>query len=141
MLELSARYPDDGVVAYQTAWIHDRMGLESAAVPHYRRAIDSGQLGPEDRLGALSGCGSTLRVLGRYDEAADLLRAAAAEYPDDGAVQAFLAMALYNLGRHHEATSLLLRLLAATSEAPNVQAYRQSIEYYAQDLDKVDSSD
>ena len=141
MLGLSARYPDDGTVAYQTAWIHDRMGLEDAAVPHYRRALESGRLSPEDRLGALTGCGSTLRALGRYEEAAELLTAATAEFPDDGALRAFLAMTLHNLGRSGEAVTLLLRLLAASSTAPNIPAYRKAIEYYAQDLDRVDPSE
>lgn len=141
MLALSARHPDDGAVAYQTAWIHDRMGLEGAAVPYYRRAIESGRLSPRDRLGALTGCGSTLRGLGRYQEAAELLTDATAEFPDDGALQAFLAMTLHNLGRSGEAVSLLLRLLAASSTAPNVQEYRSAIEFYAQDLDRVEPSE
>ena len=141
MLALSARYPGDGAVAYQTAWIHDRMGLEGAAVPYYRRAIDSGRLSREDRLGALTGCGSTLRVLGRYEEAVELLTAATSEFPDDGALQAFLAMTLHNLGRSGEAVTLLLRLLAASSTAPNVQGYRKAIEYYAQNLDLVEPSE
>jgi tetratricopeptide (TPR) repeat protein len=141
MLDLSARYPEDAAVAYQTAWIHDRMGLESAALPHYRRAIASDGLDPQDRLGALTGCGSTLRVLGRYKEAAELLAAAVEEFPEDGALQAFLAMALHNLGRSDEAVTLLLRLLASSSTAPNIQAYRTAIEYYAQNLDLVEPSE
>ena len=141
MLALSARYPDDAAVAYQTAWIHDRMGLEGAAVPYYRRAIEADGLSPQDRLGALTGCGSTLRTLGRYQEAAELLGSATAEFPEDGALQAFSAMTLHNLGRSGEAVTLLLRLLAASSTAPNVQAYRSAIEYYAEDLDRVETSE
>jgi hypothetical protein len=32
MLDLSRAFPGDGLVAYQTAWVHDRLGLESEAV-------------------------------------------------------------------------------------------------------------
>lgn len=138
MLELSREFPEDGHVAYQTAWVHDRLGLEDEAVPYYLQAISSGELSTEDRLGALTGCGSTLRILGRYEEAVELLESAHAEFPDDGGLKAFLAMALYNVGRHKEATSLLLRLLAASSTAPNVAPYRAAIEYYADDLDKIE---
>jgi tetratricopeptide (TPR) repeat protein len=140
MLNLSRAYPDDGLVAYQTAWVHDRLGLENEAVPYYLKALSSGQLGVEDRLGALIGCGSTLRILGRYEEAVELLEGAHAEFPDDGGLAAFLAMALYNVGRHHDATRLLLRLVAASSTAPNVASYRAAIEYYAQDLDKIEGA-
>ncbi len=50
---------------------------------------------------------------------------------------AFLAMALYNVGRHDEAIRMLLRLVASSSTAP----YRAAIEYYAQDLDMIEAAD
>ncbi|MET9929952.1 MULTISPECIES: tetratricopeptide repeat protein [unclassified Streptomyces] len=134
---LAARWPDDPGVAYQTAWAHDVLGLEAEAVPHYERALAdaTGRLAPDDRRGALLGLGSTYRVLGRYEDAVALLTRAAGEFPEDGALRAFLAMALYNTGRHHESVALLLRLLAATSEDPSVRAYRAAVEHYAEDLD------
>ncbi len=140
MLDLSHAFPDDGPVAYQAAWIHDRLGLEREAVPYYLKALSSGQLSAEDRLGALTGCGSTLRILGRYEEAVELLEGALAEFPGDGGLAAFLAMALYNVGRHHDSTSMLLRLVATSSTAPNIKGYRAAIEYYAGDLDKIEGA-
>lgn len=56
------------------------------------------------------------------------------EFPDDGALRTFLAMALFNTGEHHEAMQLLLRLVATTSDSPHVQQYRPAIEHYAADL-------
>ena len=138
LLDLVREFPDDGVVAYQTAWIHDRLGLEHDAAPYYEQALASGHLSPPARLGALTGLGSTLRVLGRHPEAAEVLRTAAEQYPQDGGSRVFLAMALYNTGEHHEAMSLLLRLLAATSADPSVASYRAAIEYYAADLDATE---
>ncbi|MCL3992958.1 tetratricopeptide repeat protein [Streptomyces lavenduligriseus] len=135
LLELADRYPDDPEVAYQTAWTHDVLGREAEAVPFYERAVRGGGLSAEDRHGALLGLGSTYRVLGRYPEAVDTLRRAVAEFPDDGALRTFLAMALYNTGRHEEAMRLTLTLLAATSEDPGVRRYRRAIEEYARDLD------
>ncbi|MGW6396095.1 tetratricopeptide repeat protein [Streptomyces sp. NPDC055103] len=95
-------------------------------------------LTPDDRRGALLGLGSTYRILGRYDDAVTLLTAAAEEFPEDGSLRAFLAMALYNTGQHHESVRTLLRLLAATSDDPSVRAYRQAIEHYAEDLDATE---
>ncbi|MER5309273.1 tetratricopeptide repeat protein [Streptomyces sp. NPDC002773] len=146
LVALAAHHPDDAEIAYQTAWAHDALGLEAEAVPYYERALAS--TGPtsehedrrtaltsEDRRGALLGLGSTYRVLGRHDEAVTLLTGAAEEFPEDGSLRTFLAMALYNTGRHHESVRLLLRLLATTSEDPSVRAYRRAIEHYAEDLD------
>ncbi|MFF8276059.1 tetratricopeptide repeat protein [Streptomyces lateritius] len=140
LLELSARYPDDAEVAYQTAWAHDVLGLEAEAVPFYERALDgtgASALSTDDRRGALLGLGSTYRVLGRYERAVATLRRGAEEFPDDGALRTFLAMALFNTGDHHESTRLLLNLLAATSDDPDVRRYRPAIEYYARDLNET----
>lgn len=138
LVELAARRPEDAEVAYQTAWAHDALGLEAEAVPYYERALKptgATGLSEEDRRGALLGLGSTFRVLGRYEEAVATLRGAAEEFPDDGALRTFLAMALFNTGDHHESARLLLRLLAATSDDASVRRYRRAIEYYAEDLD------
>lgn len=140
LVALAARHPEDAEIAYQTAWAHDVLGLEKEAVPYYERALAGGGatgtgLTPEDRRGALLGLGSTYRVLGRHDDSVALLTGAVEEFPEDGSLRTFLAMALYNTGRHHESTRLLLRLLAATSEDPSVRQYRRAIEHYAEDLD------
>ncbi|MFJ9431645.1 tetratricopeptide repeat protein [Streptomyces sp. NPDC101490] len=137
LVALAAAHPHDAETAYQTAWAHDVLGLEAEAVPYYERSLAGTGLTPEDRRGALLGLGSTYRVLGRYEDAVTLLSGAVEEFPDDGALRAFLAMAHYNTGRNHEAVALLLRLLAATSEDASVRAYRPAIEHYAADLDAL----
>ncbi|MGW2178211.1 tetratricopeptide repeat protein [Streptomyces sp. NPDC001732] len=134
LLSLSAAFPADAEVAYQTAWAHDVLGLEAEAVPFYESSLAGTGLSEEDHRGALLGLGSTYRVLGRYEEAVELLRGGLARFPDDGALRTFLAMALFNTGEHHEAVRLLLELLAASSDDPYVRRYRAAIEHYAQDL-------
>lgn len=134
---LAAEYPQDAVVAFQTAWAHDALGREAEAVPHYERALAGEGLPAEDRRGALLGLGSTYRTLGRYPEAVETLRRGVAEFPADGAMRAFLAMALYNTGGHHEAMRLLLELLTATSGDRGIQDYRTAIDLYAGDLDRT----
>ncbi|MGW7087038.1 tetratricopeptide repeat protein [Streptomyces sp. NPDC054871] len=135
LLALCERFPLDAEVAYQTAWVHDTLGLEAEAVPHYVRAVEGSGLSLDDRRGALLGLGSTYRVLGRYPEAVTILGNAAAEFPDDAALKTFLAMALYNTGRARDAMEILLTLLAATSKDPDIAGYRPAIEHYAKDLD------
>ncbi len=137
LLALGERFPDDAEIAYQTAWAHDRLGLEAAAVPFYESAL-AGTLTPEDRRGALLGLGSTYRTLGRYEEAVRTLRTGTREFPEHGALRTFLAMALFNTGEAHDGMRILLRLLTETSTDASVQDYRQAIEYYAKDLTAVE---
>ncbi|CAM5666739.1 hypothetical protein SCALM49S_07913 [Streptomyces californicus] len=65
------------------------------------------------------------------------MRRGVEEFPDDGALRTFLAMALFNTDEHHEAMRLLLEVTAATSQDPYVQRYRRAIEHYAKDLDET----
>ncbi|MGW3163168.1 tetratricopeptide repeat protein [Streptomyces sp. NPDC001142] len=134
LLALCAAHPADAEVAYQTAWVHDVLGLEAEAVPFYELSLRGTGLSEEDRRGALLGLGSTYRVLGRYDRAVEVLSDGVEEFPDDGALRTFLAMALFNTGEHDASARLLLELLAATSEDPSVRQYRSAIEHYARDL-------
>jgi tetratricopeptide (TPR) repeat protein len=138
LLALCAEFPDDAEVAYQTAWVHDVLGLETEALPFYEHALARKGLSPQDRRGARLGYASTLRSLGRYQEAVGAFRRGLEEFPDDNALRTFLAMALYNTGEHHEAMRILLETLTATSSDPEIQAYRAAIEHYAKDLDAID---
>ncbi|MEV0780828.1 tetratricopeptide repeat protein [Streptomyces sp. NPDC050433] len=137
LVTLAQQHPHDAEVAYQTAWTHDALGLEAEAVAYYERALAGTDLSAQDRLGALVGLGSTFRILGRYEKSVETLRRGLAEFPGDGALRTFLAMALFNTGRHDEAMRFLLELLATTSEDPQVRSYRKAISHYAKDLREV----
>lgn len=137
LVGLAASWPDDAEVAYQTAWAHDVLGLEAEAVPFYERALAGEGLSTEDRRGAHLGYASTLRTLGRYQEAVAAFRRGLAEFPGDNALRTFSAMALYNVGEHHEAVRTLLETLAVTTSDADIQRYRPAIEHYARDLDAI----
>ncbi|SDL84075.1 Tetratricopeptide repeat-containing protein [Nonomuraea maritima] len=134
LVELARRFPDDAEVAYQTAWAHDALGLEAEAVPYYERALAGDGLGADDRLGAFTGFGSTLRVLGRPDEALGVFAKGLAEFPGDPALRTFTAMALHNAGRSAEAVSTLLKVVAESDKAGG---YQRAIAYYADHLDET----
>lgn len=135
--ELVSQEPADPIAHYQCAWCHDSAGLEKEAVPYYEKAIELG-LTPEDDLpGALLGLGSTYRTLGQYEQAAKTLATGMHKFPEDRSFPVFLSMAYYNLGRHHEAMTLLLQNLAETSSDPAISAYQKAILFYANDLDKT----
>jgi tetratricopeptide (TPR) repeat protein len=135
--ELVAHEPTDPKAHYQCAWCHDSAGLEKEAVPYYEKAIELG-LTPEDDLsGALLGLGSTYRTLGQYEQAAETFVKGMQRFPEGRSFPVFLSMAYYNLGRHHEAMTLLLQSLAETTSDPTISAYQRAILFYASDLDKT----
>jgi tetratricopeptide (TPR) repeat protein len=131
-----AETPDDADANYQMAWLCDLQDREREAVPYYVRAI-AGDLSGRDRAAALLGLGSTYRALGEYPEAVDTLRRGVAEFPEDRALQTFLAMALYNAEEYRESIELLLRNLVETTSDPEIKSYERALTYYADRLDEV----
>ncbi|MBY7997526.1 tetratricopeptide repeat protein [Vibrio fluvialis] len=120
----------------QIAWSYDNEGKEQEAIGHYLSSL-VGHLSSVERFDALFGLASTYRSLGNYSEALSYFEQTISEYPDSVEVQPFYAMCLYNLGRHKEATSLLLELLVSTTNSDAIKQYQHAISLYAKDLDRV----
>ncbi|CAH6865729.1 TPR_REGION domain-containing protein [Vibrio chagasii] len=136
---LATLLTDENYVAkahLQIAWSYDNQGQEQHAIEHYVLSLQ-GRLSSVERFDALFGLASTYRSLGQYTEALSYFEQAMSEYPDSLEVQPFYAMCLYNLGRHKEATSLLLELLVSTTNSEAIKEYQRAISLYAQDLDKT----
>ncbi len=123
-------------VHLQIAWSYDNQGKEQQAIEHYVLSLQ-GKLSSVERFDALFGLASTYRSLGQYTEALSYFEQTMSEYPESLEVQPFYAMCLYNLGRHKEATSLLLELLVSTTNSEAIKEYQRAISLYAKDLDKT----
>lgn len=135
---LYAKAPQHPQVNYQLACYHDSLGEEGQAVPYYEQAIALG-LPDEDLRGALLGFGSTLRCLGMYTRAADILRQGVQRFPNQQEFPVFLAMTLYNLGQHAEAMQLLLHTVVTVNTTPDagIANYQQAILFYHDKLDET----
>lgn len=111
---LLAERPDgDAASAFERASLHDLLGEEEAAIRHYRAALAVG-LDSERQGYAVIQLASTLRNVGRAEEAAALLQTLRDDERLGGAARAFLALAFHDLGRPDEALSLVLTDLAET---------------------------
>jgi hypothetical protein len=127
----SERGEADAAAVFEAASVRDYLGREHEAEPLYRRAL---ALGLDDvrRPQATIQLASTLRALGRADEAVALLSEHLAEHESDewtapGA--AFLALALASAGREREAASVALVALA-----DGLPAYSDAVRRYALEL-------
>jgi tetratricopeptide (TPR) repeat protein len=128
---LAKTTPADAEVLYEAASVHDYLDLEEQAVSYYVAAIEAGLSGPRLR-GAYLGLGSTYRLLGRYDESLEILERGLREFPDGQEFRVFSAMTHYNLGRFQEAMGILLRVIADTSDDPDVRSYERAIRLHAE---------
>jgi tetratricopeptide (TPR) repeat protein len=119
--------PGDAVGLFERASAQDSTGHADAAVPLYRAALDAGLTGLRRREATIQ-LASSLRNLGNAAEAATLLHDELSVSSDelDGAVYAFLALALVDLGRSREAVGMAL-----TALSKYLPRYNRSLERYA----------
>jgi len=136
LLELAAAYPDDAEITFQIAVVHDNLGLEREAIPFYLKTLDQGLAG-QDLERCLMGLGSTYRGLGEYQQAANTLRRGMREFPDNRAIQVFLAMTLYNLQDYKEAMELALTNLLETTSDEKLQYFKRGLLFYTQHLNET----
>jgi tetratricopeptide (TPR) repeat protein len=136
ILQILTEYPNDPVVLFEAGGSYDVMGQESQAIPYYEKALEIG-LPAEDLQECLICLGSSLRVVGRYEEAITTLTKAVGKFPDDNSGRAFLALAYYSNQQYQEAVKLLLDLLLETTEDEDILAYSGALEYYKENLDEM----
>lgn len=122
---------EDAAALFEAASVRDYLGRESEAEPFYRRALEIGLDEPRHAQAVIQ-LGSTLRVLGRAEEAVTLLRGWIVRHPDHplaDAGRAFLSLALLSAGHEREAALVALRTLA-----PTLPQYAGAVAEYAEEL-------
>ena len=123
----------DGGTEYERGGEHDSAGRAAEAIPHYEHALE---LGLPDELvpRCLLQLGSSLRNVGRLDDALALFDDAVARFPDDAALRLFRAFALADAGRDRDALVDVLDLARTRIDAPELRRYARSLESYTRDL-------
>jgi tetratricopeptide (TPR) repeat protein len=117
----------DAAELYERGGEHDSAGREEQAIPLYEQALAAGLAG-ELRARCLLQLGSSLRNVGRVDDAVALLQDARREFPEFRPLRAFLALALHSAGRDREALRELLETIADEGN------YERSLRGYAAEL-------
>lgn len=135
MRVLAADAPHPALGAFELGGALDSAGREAAADERYAAATDAGlaAIDPARAAQLVVQHASTLRNLGRTDEAIAMLRAAR-PHPETGAAPAvFLALALHSAGRSAEALRVAIEAIE-----PGLPRYRRSVRAYAAALTDAD---
>ncbi len=131
MDQLVAELPANSAVGlYERGSAFDSTGHADLAVPLYRQALAAG-LAEDRRRQAVIQLASSLRGLGYAGESVALLTAEKNKASDalDDAVNAFLALALVDVGREKQAVSIALTALSR-----HMTRYQRSLANYAKDI-------
>lgn len=118
----------DGRAAFELAGMYDSMGYEAEASEEYERALE---LGLDDARHAQLAVqyGSTLRNLGRLDEAIGVLQSAPVHESTGSAPRVVLALALHSAGRKDEALRVALE-----AQIDSLPRYQRSMRDYVAEL-------
>lgn len=131
MRHLAAAAPHPALGWFELGSAFDGAGRESEAEPCYQQAVAAGLAAADPTREAHRRIqhASTLRNLGRFDEALAMLRAAP-DHPEVGtAREAFLALTLHSAGRGDEALRVAIEALVTT-----MPLYRRALTAYAAEL-------
>jgi tetratricopeptide (TPR) repeat protein len=129
---LAAELPeDDGDAVFHRGSARDSMGHSDLAVPMYRRALELGGLTGENRRRAVIQMSSSLRNVGRAQEALAILEGERERGEDhlSDALACTIALCLSTLGRDREGLSLVLVALAK-----HLPRYNRSMTNYGRAL-------
>ncbi len=121
------------------AYANDAAGDERTAIRYYDAAYRAGV--PEsDRRKFLVGYGSTLRNVGRADDAVAVLAQAIADDPDYPAFVPFLALALADAGHPKAALAAMLGCVLDVARPGVFGGYERALgEYHNELLEKSQS--
>lgn len=123
--------PDHPVALFERAGARDSAGRELEAEPLYRAALEAG-LDPVRRTRTVIQLASTIRNLGKVDEALAMLRA---EYDATrGGAMADEAAAFYALALTSSGDPVRAASVALTALAPHLSRYTRSVTGYAAEL-------
>ncbi|RZS64762.1 tetratricopeptide repeat protein [Agromyces ramosus] len=125
-LALLDEHPGRPEVLYEVGGSYDTAGEEATAAGYYEAALAAGLSGDTLRKCLLQ-YGSTLRLLGRYDDSVAVLDRALAGWPGSPSVRAFHALGLHAAGRSHGAVGELLALVADAVRTPDILRYEAAL--------------
>jgi tetratricopeptide (TPR) repeat protein len=131
--QLVLEHPLDPHVQFEAAGAYDRIGRERDAIVHYDEVYRLGV--PADiRRRFTVGYGSTLRNVGRIDDAIAILGEAVLKEPDYPAFHAFLALALLSAGEPRAAVAAMLGCALDAARPGAFDGYERALGEYHQEL-------
>ena len=130
---LVARFPNHSRAHFVLAGTFDFQDRALDALPPYLRAWELGLTGA-DLPRFYVQYGSTLRNVGQVDESVRVLQEGRKRFPNDAAIRAFLALALFSAGRAADALATALLALVQHAETVDLQEYERALREYIEEL-------
>lgn len=132
-LEIARTHPDDVRTQLAAAYACDRLGFEDDALQYFRAASRIG-IPRDERPKFLLSFGSTLRNVGRVDEAVNCLLEGVRENSECAEFRAFLALAYHSAGQDVLAVGTMLDAALMASRDNGFGIYGRALREYRDTL-------
>ncbi|MBS2773098.1 tetratricopeptide repeat protein [Anoxybacillus rupiensis] len=132
LIPLEKTEVDNPFIHLEIGFTLDAMGKEEEAIHYYEKALSLG-LPAEQRCVALLCLGSSLRNIGKLDDAKHILKTAMDEFPNHIGIHCFYALAQYHAGEHGQSVRTLINAILLLSPE-SVKPFTQSLQYYVNEL-------
>jgi tetratricopeptide (TPR) repeat protein len=131
--DVAEKYTKSARAKFELANAYDSLGKEKEAIPLYERAIQMG-LSSEYEAYALLQLGSSLRNVGRLDDAIRILSDAEKRYPELPSITMFLGMAMHDSDMHSEALRTVLTAMLQHLKTSDIERYGIGLDNYIKDI-------
>ncbi len=126
-------HPGDPRLLYELGTALHQARDEAGAIRHYEQALTAGLREPYRHRAQLQ-LASTLRVVGRPDDAGRILDEVLGARPSHTAAMTLRALVQADLGQERQAVADLVRLVLEGTTDPETQSYRRALLAYAAEL-------
>lgn len=130
---IADKYPYSARAKFELANAYDYLGKEEQAITLYEDAIRMG-LEPKFEAAALIQLGSSLRTVGRVEEAIDILTDAEKRFSEFPSITMFLSMAMHDKKMETEAIRKLLIAMIRHTKTSDIERYRGALENYIKEI-------
>lgn len=129
--------PNDARAWFKLAGAYDSQGREGDAIGFYRHAMRLGVEGlpEEERPRLYVQMGSTLRNILHFDEAIACLQQGVERFPENRALQVFLALAQHSAGNTGVALRSLFAAILDYTDNDSINDYRRALVWYVENLE------
>ena len=126
-------YFSDIVKKYPNGNVYDYLGQEMKAIPLYEEALEMG-LKDEWEAYALIQLGSSLKNVGKLNDALEVLTEAETRFPHLLSISMFLGITLHHANRESEGMKTVLKAVMRQMKTTDIERYSFALDNYINKL-------
>ncbi len=131
--DIVKKYPNSARAKFELGNVYDYLGQEMQAIPLYEEALEMG-LKDEWEAYALIQLGSSLKNVGKLNDALEVLTEAETRFPHLLSISMFLGITLHHANRESEGMKTVLKAVMRQMKTTDIERYSFALDNYINKL-------